>query len=492
MQKLVAPFRWFTGTRLARSLRFRLILIVLLASLPALLLLLLTASQQREAALATGQEEAVRLARTAASDQGRQMDRVQRELSLLARLPEARGDNPGACTQFFLGLVADPENANYVDLRVLTRSGEVFCRSSGAGSLIGDVQQQFIQDAFEGTPFTVGPYRMDPVAKRTIISFAAPVRADSGAIDRVIVVTLDLSSQSTFLTNATLPEGGMIQLVSDDGTLLLQRPPDEEAVVGSSLRGTPVIDAMVGAMATTGEDESSVVDQGEFVSAIEPVTITGTSSVTENASVIVQLPKGEIVRRADDAFRDNLGKLGVATAVVIFAAWVSADLFVSRDAEARKSIVAELYHAYGSGNVEHLESIVAPDFVDHSPAPGQAKGVDGLKQNVATFRTAFPDGEIVPRELLADRDKVVARVSLTGTHVGEFHGVVPSDKRMIADGIETFQFRNGVIAEGWSLFGPLVEMQKLTSVERRPEEPRRRSLWQRLFRRGKPAEDEAA
>src|SRR5699024_4665904 len=138
-----------------------------------------------------------------------------------------------------------------------------------------------------------------------------------------------------------------------------------------------------------------------------------------------------------------------------------ADLFTSKDAESRKSIVAELYHAYSSGSVEHLESIVAPDFVDHSPAPGQSSGVDGLKQSVAAFRTAFPDGEVVPRELLADRDKVVARVSLTGTHIGDFHGVPPSDHRMIADGIETFQFRNGVIVEAWSLFGPLVEMQKL-------------------------------
>lgn len=490
MHKLVAPFRWFAGTRLARSLRFRLIMIVLLASLPALLLLLLTASQQRENALAVGQEEAARLAQTAASDQGRQMDRVQRELSLLARLPEVNSENASNCTSFFLGLVADPDNANYVDLRVLTRDGDVFCRSSASGNLVGGVDQPFIEDAFEGTAFTVGPYRTNPLTGKTIISFAAPVRADSGTIDRVIVVTLDLSSQSTFLTNATLPEGGVIQLVSDDGTLLLQRPPESDAVVGASLEGTPVVDALIGAESTPEVEDVEVINHDEYVNAVEPVTITGTTSVSEHASIIVQLPEDEIVRRANDAFRDNLGKLGVATAVVIFAAWISADLFMSRDAEGRKSIVAELYHAYSSGSVEHLESIVAPDFIDHSPAPGQSAGVDGLKQSVAAFRTAFPDGEVMPRELLADRDKVVARVSLTGTHLAGFQGVLPSDKRMIADGIETFQFRNGVIVEGWSLFGPLVEMQKLTSVERRPEEPKpKRSLLQRIFRRGQRTSD---
>src|SRR5699024_490896 len=124
--------------------------------------------------------------------------------------------------------------------------------------------------------------------------------------------------------------------VSGDGTLLLQRPPEEDAVVGSSLLGTPVVDEMVGAVATPEADEATVVEHTEFVRAVEPVVITGTDSVAEDASVIVQLPRAEIVRRADEAFRDNLGKLGVATAVVSFAAWLSADLFTSKDAESRK------------------------------------------------------------------------------------------------------------------------------------------------------------
>jgi steroid delta-isomerase-like uncharacterized protein len=163
---------------------------------------------------------------------------------------------------------------------------------------------------------------------------------------------------------------------------------------------------------------------------------------------------------------------------------VSADLFVARDAETRKSIVAEMYHGYSSGAVEHLDSIIAPDLNDHSPAPGQTKGIDGLKQNIAAFRLAFPDGEIIPREMFADRDKVIARVSLTGTHVGEFQGIPPSGKRMIADGMETFQFRDGVIAESWSMFGPLVEMQKLDTPEReqRPE-PEKLGFFRRLFGR---------
>ncbi len=55
---------------------------------------------------------------------------------------------------------------------------------------------------------------------------------------------------------------------------------------------------------------------------------------------------------------------------------------------------------------------------------------------------------------------------------------------MIADGMETFQFRDGVIAESWSMFGPLVELKKLeTPVERAETRQRRPTLLQRVFGR---------
>lgn len=486
MQRLVAPFRWFANTSLARSLRFRLIGIVLLASLPTIALLFLTASQQRSDALVAGQEEVVRLARLAANDQGREMDRVQRELLLLSRLPEVSGDNASACTAFFQTLVADPDNAIYVDLRVITSDGETVCRSSAQDPLGPLDQYRFIDAALEGSQFTVGPYRINPLNGRSIVSFASPVRDESGEIDRAIVATFDLGGQSTYLTQSSLPDGAVVSIVADDGTLLLQRPVQQDLRVGASIVGTPWVDAALNAGG--GEPGPEVAqpvedDAGSTLSAAAPIVITNTTEIEGHAFVIVELPEAEIVRGADEAFRDNLGKLGVAVAVVILAAWVSADLFVARDSETRKSIVAELYHGYSSGAVEHLDSIIATDVVDHSAAPAQAKGLDGLKQTIAAFRTAFPDGEIVPREMFADRDKVIARVSLTGTHVGEFQGVAPSGKRMIADGMETFLFRHGVIVEVWSLFGPLVEMKKVEALPREPEPPAKPSLLRRLFGR---------
>ena len=482
MGQIKRLIRWFVNTQLARSLRFRLISVVLLASLPTIALLFLTASQARGDAISVAEREAERVATLIANDQSLEMERVQRELFLLSRLPEVQTDDGSSCTTFFQSLVASPDNPIYVDLRVIGLDGVVHCRSSASNPLGPNEDTEFITTAIRQKTFTVGSYRINPLNGRSIISFAAPITNEDGTVTRAIVATLDLGKQSGSLTSVVgtesdaLPEGSVLSIVRDDGVLLLQEPPDTEVRIGVSLIGTPAVDA---AMSTEEETNAD-----NWISASAPITIDAPQPNGLSAHVIVQIPKGEVLKDADSAFRDNLARLGVAVTAAILAAWIGADMFTSRDSETRKTIVAELYHSFSSGIVDHLDTIVDTDVVDHAALPDQAKGLDGLKQTIAAFRYAFPDGEVVPREMLADSDKVVVRVSLMGTQVGEFQGIPPSGHRMIADGIETFSFRDGLIKDIWSLMGPLLPMHIVEhpdEVEVAPA-PVKPGLWKRVRR----------
>jgi steroid delta-isomerase-like uncharacterized protein len=195
-----------------------------------------------------------------------------------------------------------------------------------------------------------------------------------------------------------------------------------------------------------------------------------------------------VVARADEKFNENLGKLGLAALVAMIAAWVGADLFIGRDSETRKGEIRNLYHTFTTGDVEDLEEIIGPGFVDRTPSPGQAPGVDGLRQNIAAFRAAFPDGQIIVRELLADHDKVVARVTLSGTHTADYFGVPASGKQVVADGIETFRFAQGMVVESWSMFGDL-RPRRAEADAAVATPPAKAGFWRRLFRRkAKPVE----
>lgn len=494
MQRIKSMVSWFVNTSLARSLRFRLIGIVLLASLPTIALLFLTASQARNDALVNAEEEASRIANLTASEQAREIDSVQRELSLLSRLPEVRSTDGGACTTFFQSLVHSIENPMYVDLRVISLDGTVHCRSSASNPLGPNEDKAFIEHAIRQQEFAVGNYRINPMDDRSIISFAAPIQNEDGSVTRAIVATLDLAEQSTALSRTSMPQGSVITIVQNDGVMLLQEPPQANLRPGVLLLGTPPVDEILEVQEVEEVEGTGVLTEpdgdGQFIHASAQIRFSAVQPSEMPGYVVVQIPEAEVVRRADTVFRDNLAKLGVSVSIAILAAWISADLFISRDTETRKTIIAELYHSFSSGVVDHLDTIVSSSIVDHAALPEQAKGLDGIKQSIASFRHAFPDGEVVPREMIADRDKVVVRVSLTGTMVGEFQGIQPTGNRMIADGIETFAFRDGLISESWSLMGPLLEMKIVENPEsvQVEQEPARPGFWKRIrgrFRRNR-------
>jgi hypothetical protein len=57
---------------------------------------------------------------------------------------------------------------------------------------------------------------------------------------------------------------------------------------------------------------------------------------------------------------------------------------VSEKENQNKRIVQRLYQEVGNeGRLEVLDEIAWPDHVEHYPLPGQAQGVEGLKQRVS-------------------------------------------------------------------------------------------------------------
>lgn len=70
---------------------------------------------------------------------------------------------------------------------------------------------------------------------------------------------------------------------------------------------------------------------------------------------------------------------------------------------------------------------------------------EGVKQYVAAFRAAFPDIQHKVEELIAERNKVVARFTARGTHRGKWQGVAATGRPISYTGITIFQFSGSQI-----------------------------------------------
>jgi steroid delta-isomerase-like uncharacterized protein len=74
----------------------------------------------------------------------------------------------------------------------------------------------------------------------------------------------------------------------------------------------------------------------------------------------------------------------------------------------------------------------------------------GMKNFYAALWGGFPDLTINIDELVGEGDKVVWRVTASGTHNGPFQGVPASGKPVRFGAHYTFRFEHGKIVERWS------------------------------------------
>jgi predicted ester cyclase len=64
-------------------------------------------------------------------------------------------------------------------------------------------------------------------------------------------------------------------------------------------------------------------------------------------------------------------------------------------------------------------------------------------------REGFPDLTIAVEDVMAEGDRVRARVTMRGTHSGEFQGIAPTGKRVEVRAIDMFRIEHGKIVEHW-------------------------------------------
>ena len=126
------------------------------------------------------------------------------------------------------------------------------------------------------------------------------------------------------------------------------------------------------------------------------------------------------------------------------------------------SVIARfLEEVINQGQLEQADELVAVDFVELDPLPGQRQGREGLKEVIGMLRAAFPDIHWVVEETVASGDKVVTRFTWTGTHRGTFLGVPASGNSVSVKGVVIDRLAAGKMADSRILMDNFTMMQQL-------------------------------
>lgn len=116
---------------------------------------------------------------------------------------------------------------------------------------------------------------------------------------------------------------------------------------------------------------------------------------------------------------------------------------------------------WNKGNLSFADENFALNIVIHEPLPTGSPKIENLKARATIHRVAFPDVYFAVEDIIAEGDKVAARLTISGTHKGKFMDIAPTWKQVTIREIEFARIEGGKLVELWPLIDTLGMMQQI-------------------------------
>jgi len=112
------------------------------------------------------------------------------------------------------------------------------------------------------------------------------------------------------------------------------------------------------------------------------------------------------------------------------------------------------------GNIEAVIEVYAADAVEHAP-DGDYEGHAEIAESIEDVLAGFPDMEATVEDIVAEGDTVAMRLTLRGTHEGEFMGIEPTGRSVEIENMVFTRIEDGKITERWlrpDMFGLMSQL----------------------------------
>lgn len=341
--------------RFLSSLRFRLMLLVLLALVPAFVLVIYSAAEQRRLVTEQAQGNVLRLARVAASNQQQIIESTRHFLVTLAQFPQLHEPDPVPCSQLLRDVLTHyPE---YTQLGVVEPDGTVRCTAVPDAAPVNDAREAYFQRTLASKNFSIGEFRLGRISGKSVLPFGYPILNAGSQVQVVLFAALDLGSLNQLAAQVLLPVGSTISLQTRQGTILA-RYPDPTKWVGQTYNNSSIA-AIITSPGGEGTVETSGIDGAVRLYAVTPLR----GEPAGDLFVRVGIPTAIAFAEVDQALVRNLLALGGVALLTLATTWIGGDVFLlravnalvhaSREVAAGNSVPTTREH-YGGGELSEL------------------------------------------------------------------------------------------------------------------------------------------
>jgi signal transduction histidine kinase len=340
-----------------KSLRFRLMLLVLVAVIPAWIAIAFTAAEQRRIAVTAIQKNVLQLVESSAREEDQVLQGTRQILIALANFVRKADGNPSECNAFCASLLE--QFRRYANIGAIKPNGDVFCSAVMFHEPTNAADQSWFRRAVESGDFAIGDYHVGRITGKPVLVLSYPYPVVESEPAGVVFAALDLQwlNRYIFEIDAQLPDGFTITQI-DENAVVIARQPDAELWLGRSMTENSffreILSQKSGVIEARGDHDII------YIYAFAPLH----SSLRKRPLyMILGIPRQLAFADSNRVLRRNLTLLGIVALVAMLAAWFGSDLFIMRQikamAQASRRLAAGEMNArtgldHGSGELGQL------------------------------------------------------------------------------------------------------------------------------------------
>jgi steroid delta-isomerase-like uncharacterized protein len=128
-----------------------------------------------------------------------------------------------------------------------------------------------------------------------------------------------------------------------------------------------------------------------------------------------------------------------------------------------KAIVRRLYEeVWNKRRLEVVDELISSSHALNDPLASDSQvGPKLYKRRVVEFTNGFPDSRFTIEDMIAEKGKVVACWTFSGTHKGEFMDIPATGRKVSVEGITIHHITNGKILDSYARWDALGLMRQL-------------------------------
>ena len=134
----------------------------------------------------------------------------------------------------------------------------------------------------------------------------------------------------------------------------------------------------------------------------------------------------------------------------------------SQQEEQNKDVIRNYFEqVWNKGELSNIEVLTPPEFIFHYQGQTLRATHEEHQEVVSYWLNGFPDYHVQLQDVLAEKDKVIARYYFTGTHKGEVLGIAPTGKTVKIGGMWICRVEDGQLVECWEEYDHHSLLQQL-------------------------------